>query len=441
MKNERNDTENLLVMKHLTSLCIGLLSLFLLSCSASNNEPSKKPNILFILADDLGYEKVGCFGGLNTSTPNLDELSTHSTIFTRTYGSPVCTPSRMSIYTGSYVPRHKYTTVLPVHVGTKEAVDFETKFTTYAKLLRDEGYETSVTGKWQLAALEYHPDHCKTAGFDSWCVWQIWHDDQKTTRYWNPTLNKDGQVMEISENDFGPDLLTKYVIERMKTAQKDNKPFLIHHNMMLPHVPLIQTPDDIKEEKSAELDNMISYLDKQVGILLDSLEQLGLAENTYVFFVGDNGTYSEEPRMTKKGQVVGGKFHMNDAGSHVPFIAYAPGRVPENKEADDLIDFVDFFPTICELAGVEIPENVCPDGMSFIEPLTGEGSGSRKWVTGGINDDFFVFDGNWRMNKKDSTLVDCRNLPEELTIKDLTDDTKIIRDSLLTIIDKLKDLN
>jgi arylsulfatase A len=132
------------------------------------------PNILLIVADDLGCEALGCYGGLDFSTPHLDRLASEGMRFSLAYTSPVCTPSRMTFYTGTYVTRHKYYDVLPVHLGTKKAVDFRNRWTTFAQLLREAGYATSVTGKWQLAALEFHPEHCRDAGFDSWCVWQIW---------------------------------------------------------------------------------------------------------------------------------------------------------------------------------------------------------------------------------------------------------------------------
>ncbi|WP_423130531.1 sulfatase-like hydrolase/transferase [Gaoshiqia sp. Z1-71] len=416
--------------------------LFSISTQAAENPgpPVEKPNILLILADDLGYEKLGCYGGLGTSTPNLDKMAEKGALFTRTYTSPVCTPSRMSLYTGSYTPRHQYTKVLPIHLGSKEVVDFENRFPTYAQSLKEAGYQTSVTGKWQLGALEFYPDHCKSAGFDSWCVWQIWKDNRKTVRYWEPTINRDGQIMRTTEKDFGPDMLTNYVIDRMKAAKEAGEPFLIHHNMLLPHDPIIETPDDVKAGRGASLDHMISYLDKQVGILLNALNELHLTDQTIVFFMGDNGTFAQSPRMTTQGEVAGGKYDLNDGGSHVPFIAYAPGRVPANSKVNDLIDFADFFPTICELAGANIPRHANPDGISFVKPLTGKGAGERQWVTSGIDDDFFIFDGEWRLHAKDSKLFDCRQLPNEAAADETSAEAKKAREKLAPVVERLKQI-
>lgn len=370
----------------------------------------EQPNILLIVADDLGYEKVGSYNDLISFTPNIDKLAKQGVMFTRAYASPVCTPSRMSIYTGNYATTHKYTGVLPVHLGTKEYVDFDTKWTTSAQLLRQNGYQTSVTGKWQMAAMEYHPEHCKSAGFDSWCVWQIWHNERKTKRYWNATINEDGKVWTEKDSLFGPEVLTDYVIRQMEMSKKSDKPFFIQHNMMLPHVPIVLTPDDKRE---ASLDNMIKYMDKQIGVLLEAVDKLEIAKNTIVIFVGDNGTQSEEPRITKDGLVNGGKWTLTDGGMHVPLIIRYPDIFPENMKYQNLVDMADLFPTICDLSNTKINDAMNIDGISFNNLLMGKEQRERKWVTAGYEDDFVIFDGSWRLHQKGNVLVDCRNLPEE----------------------------
>ncbi len=400
---------------------------------------AKPPNILLIAADDLGYEKLGCYGGLNTSTPVLDKMAKEGTRFVRAYTSPVCTPSRMSLYTGTYTPRHKFTDVLPIHLGSKDAVDFQ-KWPTYAQALREAGYTTSVTGKWQLAGLEFHPEHCRLAGFDSWCVWQIWSNNAKTIRYWNPTLNQDGAIRTDLEKRFGPDVLTEYVIDQMRSAKEVNKPFCIHHNMMLPHVPIVQTPHDLELNRPGSLDNMISYMDAQIGRLLAALNELDIADNTIVLFVGDNGTQTKSVRMTTAGKVTGGKRDLNDGGTHVPLITYSPGRVPAGNIAHDLVDMADFFPTICELAGAKLPENKAIDGISFVDPLTGKGPSQRQWVTAGIYDDLFVFDGEWRLHNIDNKLFDCRDLPYEKLADLSSDAAKAAKARLLPILNNLRNL-
>lgn len=378
--------------------CISALAVFLVVgivafAKAIDAADADRPNVLLILADDLGYETLGCYGGLEFSTPHIDRLAAQGMRFRRAYTSPVCTPSRMSLYTGTYVTTHGYDTVLPVHVGTRRAVDFRDRWTCIAKLLRDGGYATSVTGKWQLAALEFHPDHCRDAGFNSWCVWQIWRQGNKTTRYWNPCLNHDGLVREDIADRFGPDVLADYVIGQMKSAVAANRPFYIHHNMMLPHVPIVATPDSQAAGRPPSLAAMIEALDKIVGRLVAAVDDCGAAENTYVIFMGDNGTDVRTARRTKDGLVRGGKRDLNDGGTHIPLIVRRPGKIAAGDVAEDLIDMADWFPTICELTGVPAAANQSLDGVSFAGRLLRNEPSPRTWITAGISGRAKVFDG------------------------------------------------
>lgn len=373
----------------------------------------EKPNILLLFADDLGYETLGCYGGQDFSTPHLDQLAASGMRFSRAYTSPVCTPSRMSLYTGTYASRHGYDKVLPVHVGTKQAVDFCNRWATFPQLLRSEGYLTSVTGKWQLAALEFHPDHCRDAGFGSWCVWQIWRDSAKTTRYWNPCFNHDGQIRDDIADRFGPDVLADYVIDQMRDAVKKKRPFYIHHNMLLPHWPITATPDDKANGKPASLSGMIEYMDKLCGRIVNEVDQLGIADNTIVIFMGDNGTDQKTPRQTLSGKVSGGKTDLNDAGTHIPLIVRQSGKIEAGAVAEDLIDMADWFPTMCHLANVEIPTSIAIDGVSFASRLHGGEPSPRKWVTGGINGNVSLFDGHWRVDARSNRIIDARDLPQE----------------------------
>lgn len=384
--------------------------------AASATSEDQQPNILFIVADDLGYEKLGCYGGLEAETPYLDKLAREGMRFSRAYGSPVCTPTRMSLYTGQYPTRHGLTSVLPVHNGTERAVDFRDGFPTYAQQLRKEGYLTSVTGKWQLATLEFHPNHIRNAGFKSWCVWQIWREGAKTIRYWDPTLNEDGQILEGLKDDFGPDVLVHYVIEQMVEARAARKPFMIHHNMLLPHEPIIETPDDRKLGNSASLDSMINYMDRLIGQLVRAVDELGIAENTCIVFLGDNGTDTiDQDRKTKSGMVRGGKRTLDDGGTHLPLIVRWRGRVEAGEVAEDLVDVVDLFPTFCELGGASLPTKAKLDGVSIAGRLLRDEPVGRDVTVAGYRKEFSAFDGNWRLNSS-GDIIDSRNLPEETVI-------------------------
>ena len=162
-----------------------------------------------------------------------------------------------------------------------EAVDFKS-MPTFAQLLQARGYQTSTTGKWQLATLHNHPKHIAEAGFDSWCVWQIWDGTAKTERYWNPYFNRDGTVLKNISKRYGPDVLEKYVWERMTKARDAHEPFPISSNMLLPHDPITETPRDRELGRPAALANMIEYLDHLVGLTLAKVGELGIRDNTYV---------------------------------------------------------------------------------------------------------------------------------------------------------------
>ncbi|MDF3131153.1 sulfatase-like hydrolase/transferase [Kiritimatiellaeota bacterium B1221] len=398
-------------------------------------------NILLIMADDLGYEKLGCYGGIDVATPTLDKMAKEGVLYERAYASPVCTPSRMSLYTGTYVPRHQYVSVLPIHTGSKKTVDFK-KWTSLATVFQDAGYQTTVTGKWQLAGLESHPDHPRSAGFESWCLWQIWKDGAKTTRYWNATYNQNGQVLTDIDETFGPDILTDFLISRMKTAKAEKKPFFIHHNMVLPHYPVVDTPATKAHAEKTSHDAMITYMDGEIEELLQALRDLDLLSETLIVFIGDNGTQSQLPRQTKAGSVTGGKWDLNDAGTHVPLIFYAPGKLNENQRIQGLVEITDLYPTLIEAAGLELDSSLKIDGISFYESLNGETAAPRSFVTAGIGGDFFVFDGNWRLHHQGNTLIDCRNLPREIQVKPDSQDPEALaaREALQPQLDNLREL-
>ncbi len=413
-------------MKHsltyLTTLLLVLLS------SITHAAPTK-PNILLIFADDIGYEALNSYGGLDFETPNLNRMAAQGMKFNRAYTSPVCTPSRVSLHTGLYSNRHKHYDVLPVANGTKQKVDFQ-KMPTFAQQLRMNGYLTSVTGKWQLATIQHHPTHIRDAGFDSWCVWQIWRDGAKTDRHWNPTINHNGKIREDIAERFGPDVITDYVIQQMRDAKTANKPFLIVHNELLPHWPIVETPDDRKLKRAASLPHFIHYMDKLVGKLLDEVETLGIRDNTYVIFMGDNGTWEPDfnnPKATEPGEkphtrhstagpVNGGKFQLNDAGCHVPFLVWGPRTMPVGKSCDDLVDVVDLFPTFCELSGTKIPATITIDGRSLVPQINGKPGISRDWTHSALGKRHggeTLFDGQFRLFRNDGKLIDARALPLE----------------------------
>lgn len=409
-----------------------------------------RPNLLLIFADDIGYEALNCYGGLDFDTPRLNEMAKQGMRFSRAYTSPVCTPSRVSLHTGLYVNRHGHSEVLQVHQGTAKKVDFE-KMPTFAQQIRAAGYLTSVTGKWQLATLEKHPDHIRHAGFDSWCVWQIWKDGQKTGRHWDATLNQTGKIRDDIADRFGPDVLTDFVIKKMREAKVADKPFLIVHNEMLPHWPVVETPDDRRLKRKPSLGNFIHYMDQLVGRLLDEVETLGIRDNTYVIFMGDNGTWEQDfmnpksgqsgegrhTRHTLAGAVNGGKADLNDGGSHVPLIVWGPPSLPAGSVCHDLIDVVDLFPTFCELSRTELNPTLAIDGRSIVRQLRGLPGIPRPWVHHAYRGEN-LFDGKFRLFREGGKMIDARMLPVEKPAAPDDPEARAARKQLMEVFKKIQ---
>lgn len=335
----------------------------------SNND---QPNIILIMADDMGYECVGANGGTSYNTPVLDSLSQTGMRFEHCYSLPICTPSRVQIMTGLYSVRNYIRFAM-----------LDPKVTTFAHLLRRAGYSTCVTGKWQLKGGINGPNHF---GFDEYCLWQL---TRYLPRYANPSLEINGRQVDFRNGEYGPDIVSDYGCEFIERNR--HNPFLLYYPMILPHKPFEPTPDssDWDPERREGVNHkgdtryfsdMIAYTDKLVGKLIDKLESMGLREKTLVLFMADNGT--AKPITSKFGgrEIRGGKGTTVDAGTHVPLIANWPGVVPEHRVSQDLIDLSDFLPTLCGCAGINVPPALNIDGRSFMPQLRGERGDPRDWI-------------------------------------------------------------
>lgn len=343
-----------------------LILLFSLSLFGSE----KKPNLILIMADDMGYECVRANGGTSYQTPHLDKLAKTGARFTHCYSQPLCTPSRVKIMTGMSNARNY------VEFGV-----LDRKQTTFAHLLKKAGYATCIVGKWQLGKEIDSPQHF---GFNESCLWQhtrAARDQGKDTRYPNPHLEINGQAKDYNNGEYGPDVVTDYLCDFMERNQ--DRPFLGYYPMILPHDPFRPTPDSENPKSKDGTRNyrdMVAYVDKMVGKIVSKLDELGLRENTLVLFTCDNGT-SGAIKSELIGTIVqGGKRKMTDAGTHVPLIANWPKTIPEKQVIEDLVDFSDFLPTLLDAAQSPLPTNLTLDGQSFLPQISGKQANPRKWV-------------------------------------------------------------
>jgi arylsulfatase A len=369
----------------------------------------KRPNVLVIMADDLGYECLSCNGSTSYRTPHLDALAKTGVRFEHCYCAPLCSPSRVQLMTGRYGFRTGWTSLID---GPKEFLD-PAREKTFGEIFRAAGYATGFAGKWQLCAFDLHPDHLRACGFDESCAWAWVYKGKQTSRYWNPVIWQNGKLREDTAGKYGPDLYCDFLIDFIRKNR--SRPFFAYYPMTLVHSPF-EAPPDTKGQKAGKNGNfpaMVAYMDKLVGKLLATLDELGLRDNTLVLFTGDNGTPRGIVSHLGDRVIEGGKGTMTEAGTHVPLIVSGPGVVP-GRVSTDLVDFSDVLPTLADLTGVALPKGVTLDGRSFAPQLGGQPGQPREWVFCQLGQARFVRDRRWRLHH-DGRLFDLHNDPQEKT--------------------------
>ncbi len=371
-----------------------LIAFLALALAVTAHGATTKPNVVLILIDDFGYECLTANGGESYKTPVMDQLAATGVRFEQLHVQPLCTPTRAALMTGR-INKHNYT-----HFG-----HLDPSQKTFGNLFKDAGYATCITGKWQLDNGLQGPAHF---GFDEYCLWQL---VRRPGRYKNPGLEINGKEHDYSDNEYGPDLVSDYALDFIQ-RQKD-KPFLLYYPMMLTHSPYDATPDSVdyleaesKEgtAKKGHFPDMVAYADKLIGKLIAKLEELKLRENTAVLILGDNGTGRGTPSRFQGRDVQGGKGSSTNWGSRVPGICNWPGHFGPNVICRDMIDPIDYLPTMCEVAGVKVPAELKIDGQSFLPQLRGEQGTPRSahyvWYnpTGGAEAKFeFAHDANYKL--------------------------------------------
>ncbi len=381
-------------------------------------EVPQRPNILFILADDVGQEILGCYGGESYKTPNLDELAYTGMRFNHCYSMPLCSPSRTCLLTGKY----------PFRTGTNILEKWGTipsNEITFAQILQNAGYKTCLSGKWQMNLLKDNPEYPLQMGFNEYFVFG-WHEGP---RYFDPMIYENG-VAKVYDNKYGPDLFCNYIIKFMR--QNKDRPFLAYYTMTLAHEisnDLIPPPIPGSDGKYQSYQELVEYMDVNIGKLVKALDELNLRKNTIIIFASDNGTpkefitglelsdnikYIETPIVSRQHRkdVIGGKGLLTDGGTRVPMIINCPGTTPLGKVVDDLIDFSDFMPSLVELAGAQIPSDIEIDGHSFSPLILGQPFRPREWVFSEWNKKCWVRTQDWKLYQ-DGRLYDMNNDPDE----------------------------
>lgn len=364
--------------------------------ASDNKSEQKKPNIIFVMADDLGYGDLGCYGQTKIKTPNLDKMAREGMRFTNHYaGSTVCMPSRASLLTG-YDQGHASVRGNPVWTQSQNPVNLKPKEVTVATELKRAGYNTAIIGKWGLAegvSPEGHMplDH----GFDYFFGYQ---KHVHAHHYYWDTLYQNNEPYVLHGNDYkekqGKYTHDLFVEEALDYVEKHkNEPFYLYLSLTIPHLELT-VPIESKEpyltlgwpEKKMKTDGhykndpegnttyagMVSRMDRDMGRLFQKLKDVGIDENTIVIFTSDNGPEFEKKDrfFNSNGPLKGGKRDLYEGGIRVPFLARYPGSIKAGMTADHISAFWDFLPTACELAGV-VPTNNDINGISMAPTLLG----------------------------------------------------------------------
>ena len=401
---------------------------------------NRRPNIVLIMSDDLGYEAIGANGGTSYATPVLDGMAGAGIRFENAHVQPLCTPTRVQLMTGKYNFRN--------YIGFGLIAPDEV---TFGHLFSSAGYKTCIAGKWQLHS--YNPpdempearstgQKIEDAGFDEFCVWHPHHTEEKGSRYKSPIVYENGEFLENMEGKYGEDVFADYIIDFMERNRDD--PFFVYFPMALTHRPLEPTPDSPEfddfvppsnetlgartwakledwDDEARYYKDMVEYHDKVIGRVNAKLEQLGIAEDTLVIYVGDNGSPVEVCSIIHSHtEVCGGKGLTVDRGTHVPLICSWPGTIPSGAVTTDLIDASDFLPTILEAAEITPPDDYFIDGRSFLPQLKGETGNPRDWIffhfepmSGRVHRYArFIRDHRWKLYD-DGRLFDLNADPEE----------------------------
>ena len=368
-----------------------------------------KPNIIFILTDDVGLGDIGCCGSDSFKTPHIDALAKTGVRFEYSYATPLCGPSRCQILTGRY----------PFRTGlnsnqSQDAVSPADEV-MLPTVMKQGGYATALVGKWGQICLG--PGEW---GFDEYLSFQ------GSGRYWasqKGAYSRNGQSKELGANEYLPDVMHGFLVDFITRNQ--TKPFYVHYSMSHLHGPILRTPASRDTGPKADLyaDN-VTYMDTLVGQLVTELDRLHLRERTLIVFTGDNGTARQgDDRSTLGGRRIHGKkATMLEGGSRVPLIANWLGTTPAGVVNHDLTDFSDFLPTFAALGGAALPAGVTLDGQSFAAALKGEKGRPREWVYVELQGQSYVRDARYKLTNG-GALFDLKDAPfsEELVPADSAD--------------------
>lgn len=414
------------ITRTLTAL---LLAVLLFIAPHAMVHAAQPPNIILVLADDLGAKELSCYGNKEHRTPHLDRMAAEGVRFETFYATPLCTPTRVALMTGQYGFRNGFLGMQDpaFRPAPKSPQSQIGNHFTYADLLKSRGYATALVGKWQLSG--ELPTLVHEAGFDEYRMWAYDHNlppgvkhpahegSGNACRYWHPSIVENGKYLPTKPDDYGPDLFNDYVIDFARRHKAG--PFFVYYTSVLTHAPHLVTPDATKPGARwpATFKSNLEYLDHLMGKLFAAISAEELDETTLVIFIGDNGTGGS------------GKGTVTELGVRVPCIVRGPG-VQRGVVSRALGDLTDIMPTLAEFSGAELPKDHPFDGHSLGPVLRGEKEKHRDWIYSHLDDGRVLRDQRWllqidrlRKGMKVEKFFDCGESRDGTGYKDVTDST------------------
>lgn len=406
--------------------------------SPARDNDRKRPNFIIIMADDLGYGDIGCFGSTSISTPNLDRMASEGMMFTDYHSNgPVSSPTRCALLTGRYQQRAGLEGVLLTNVEKLRKAGLRQEEVTFADVLSDNGYDVAMFGKWHLGYLpQYGPMEHGFSRFEGFLAgnvdYRAFVDSQGRPDWYEGTE-------QVTPEGYLTDVINAKGISYIK--ENHDKPFCLYLAHGCPHSPY-QGPDDpayrtegssgfnpkpAKSEAETYAD-MINRMDEGIGLIFDAVRKAGIENDTFVIFVSDNGPTGPGSSGGFRGRK-GGLF---EGGHRVPAIAWMPGTIAPGTVNAETVMSMDIFPTMLDLAGIRYDDSAKPlDGMSFVPVLEGGQMDERplfwkyrtqKAVRLGNMKYMEKIEGRGENRKKACFLFDLENDPQEK--KNLIQDRK-----------------
>ena len=361
--------------------------------------PETPPNIILILADDLGYGDLGIYGADLIKTPHLDRLAGEGVRLTSFYASGnVCTPSRAGLLTGRYAIRDG---LADGTITLKDTRGLPAATTTIAGLLREQGYRTALIGKWHLGH-HTQAQQPNAQGFD--LFYGLLHPNDAARSLFR---NKQATDEPLEQSA----LTRRFTGEAVRFIKNNSRrPFFLFMSHTAPHIPLAASPDFVGTSRAGAYGDVVQELDWSVGQLLDAVQRNNLTDNTLIIFTSDNGPFPEGGT----GGLRGGKGTAWDGGYRVPFIARWPGHIPAGAIADAMAMNIDLLPSIGEITGVSMPRSLQLDGRSILPVLLGNTNASPHEVLYFFNNEQIVAlrTQDWKMVVQASYRDIQRRLPE-----------------------------